>query len=294
MPRLITVARVEEWIGIEEVDPNFYFTVEDFAFDGDDIEEIRQRPTRAEGAVWGLEGQAPRREGDLPLADVRMDGTVSTRHDTFSYGGHLIAHRLTGVAAPANLVPVTQAANGEMKKVENRIAKKASPHWLVVEVGKYYDGAAEDPRVPGEFRYTLYEGGTRPTSYGNKKVLEQQVTQPWLNVGAYTYSQSNITEANRLHDEMVSKHWRIENLVQYHAMAPYLAPAAERPLAFLDYWVFTNGMHPVPQQKAQNYVKSIACGKGFRSSPARWRSGGTSCATTTCWSPTFTGNPLRS
>src|SRR4051812_12467989 len=95
--RVITVRRVEEWIGIEKVDPDFYFTVEHFAFDGDDIDEIRERPTRAEGAVWGLEGQPPRREGDLPLADVRMDTTVSTRHDTFSYGGHLIAHRLTGV-----------------------------------------------------------------------------------------------------------------------------------------------------------------------------------------------------
>jgi hypothetical protein len=130
MPVVKQILRVEKWRGAEKVDPNFHFTVEDFDFDGDGMDEIRKRPTRAEGAVWGLEGQLPRREELTPLADLRMDGTVSTRHATFSYGGHLIAHRLTGIGASENIVPVTQNTNTRMKSPESAISKKATPQML--------------------------------------------------------------------------------------------------------------------------------------------------------------------
>ena len=118
-------------------------------------------------------------------------------------------------------MPVTQNTNTRMKSPESAISKKATPHWLVVDVTGYYDGAAEDPRVPRGFRYTLYPGGTRPTTYTGGTDLGS-VDQQWLNVGVYNYDQTLVTWAQGLKDEMLTKRWCLENVPEFAAAKDYL------------------------------------------------------------------------
>ena len=139
------IPRLLSWFGAETVDPDFYFTFENFAFSGDGMVETRQRPKKAEGAIWYV-GGAPR-DDLIPLADIRQDQSLSSLHTTFSVGGHLIAKMLTGLDQPENLVSVTKATNDKMQRVENQLKGCANPHWLVVEVLDYFDGPDRDPRA---------------------------------------------------------------------------------------------------------------------------------------------------
>ncbi len=257
------VARDCRWHGVGDVDPYFHFVFEDFVFTGDGMDETRQRPTRAEGAVWYV-GGGPRKEA-VPLADVRQDGTYSSRHDTFSVGGHLIPKVTTGVDEPENLVPVSNMTNQLMRGVERVVQTRHHPHWLVVEVTEYYDEEDGDPRVPKNFRYSLYAGGTAPLPGAECVKRWANVPQAWLEVGPFNFSEHLIAHAAAVRAAWGFSGWKIEECRQAGRLQRDLSglgdclprAAQRRPLAFLDYWMIVRNGEWLGEDMVDTYVNSI-------------------------------------
>ena len=277
MPQL-TQSNKHRWHGVGNVDPSFHFTCETFPFSGDAMAETRYRPTSAAGAVWWVGGA--RRPEIFPLADIRQDGTYSSRHPMFSVAGHLVPKMMTGLDVPENLVPVTKSTNDRMQKVENAIKAIAQhPHYLLVEVAGYYDMPNGDSRVPTGFHYKLFAGGTAP-GQGVAPIREWDVTQDLLQVADYGYSQQALVAADKLREEMKSTGWKIESCSaagpdrkSLTFLAGALPPPDQRPLAFLDYWLLakggTLGDITVDDGFVNGYIRSIERGASFSNASVR-------------------------
>lgn len=257
-----TVARSDKWPGIEKVDTTLTVEFEDFWYLRESELQIRKRPTKVSGAVWDV-GSRNRQQDIFPLPDYLND-VVQMTNPTYSIGGHLIAVRLTGIDSPFNMVGVSKRTNDKMQAVENHVSKAGLSH-LTVEVTAYYDD--KDSRIPKTFRYTLQD------SLGKTSV--QEVTQDWMTVGQYSFTEQQINALGKLQFEMLSKGWCIENQPQttqcpvaFSFLKGCLPALDQRPYAVLDYFLFVYGgqygdVPPVESSLISSYANSIKPGAGF-------------------------------
>lgn len=258
----VTLPRGDRWHGAGTVDPNFTLEYEDFWYMREGELQIRQRPTKVEGYVWDV-GSRTRKQDVFPLADYLKE-VVQLPNVTYSIGGHLIAVRLTGVDSPLNMVGVSKRTNDKMQAVENAIGKSGLSH-LTVEVTAYYDD--KDSRIPKTFRYAWTNSlGTTTT---------QDVTQDWMTVGQYGFTEQQISSLGKLRNEMIERNWRIESQpmtsncpVVFNFLKGYLPAVEQRPYAVLDYLLLVYGgtYGDVPGVDSTNvlaYANSVQLGGGF-------------------------------